>query len=289
MHRALILTAVTTPLMCVVLAGPAAWADTGGTAWNNGSYIGAGAQNAQPGGAPGPTSGGGSSASSCTYAPLSAQDQQVAADLAANSMGPGGNGPGTWYREICTYPNGTSSGQIVWAPAAAPVVNLNALAQQAANSVPLPSPTIRMNPAVGQEQVVHMTTWLWINKGDWQPVSATATAGPVSVTATATPESVVWRMGDGVGDVVCDGPGTAYDRSRAAASQTPSCSYEYTHASSDAPGGAFQVTATITYHVTWVATGAPGGGDLGVANRTATVPVRVAEIQAINGPSGQEG
>jgi hypothetical protein len=165
-------------------------------------------------------------------------------------------------------------------------VNLNALAQQAANSVPLPSPAIRMNPAVGQEQVVRMTTWLWIDRTDWQPVSATATAGPVSVTATAAPTSVEWRMGDGSGDVVCNGPGTAYDPSRPAASQTPSCSYTYTHASSNSPGGVFMVTATITYHVTWVAAGAPGGGDLGVATRSATVPVRVAEIQAINGPTG---
>jgi hypothetical protein len=178
----------------------------------------------------------------------------------------------------------------VWVPAGAPAaVNLNTLAQQAANSVALPLPVVRMNPAAGQEQVVHVKTWLWIDPGAWRPVSATATAGPVSVTATATPDSVEWQMGDGRGDVRCNGPGRPYDLSRSAASQTPTCSYTYTQASSNAPGGAFKVTATITYHVTWAATGAPGGGDLGVATRSTTVSVRVGEIQAINGPTRQGG
>jgi len=280
MHRALIAAAI-----AAVIGAPAAptsaWADTGGSAWNNGSSIGAGASAGAPGGSGTSGSGG---ASSCSYEPLSPQDQSDAADLYANGMGPGGSGPGTWYREICAGPNGTTSATIVWAPTA-PVVNVNALAQQAASATALPSPAVRRNPA--GEQVTQVQTWLWIDPGQWRPVSATATAGNVTVTATATPESVTFTMGDGGPPVTCDGPGTPYDPSRPASSQSTDCSYTYATSSNQAPGGAFMVTATVSYHVTWVAAGAPGGGDLGVATRSFTEPVRVAQIQALNQPTGQ--
>lgn len=49
-----------------------------------------------------------------------------------------------------------------------------------------------------------------------------------------------------------------------------------------APGGAFTVAATVTWRLSWTATGAPGGGALGTVTRTTEIPVRVAEIQALN-------
>src|SRR5437588_771114 len=72
-----------------------------------------------------------------------------------------------------------------------------------------PPPTVNLNPAATQDQLVELPTWLWIDPNQWRPVSATATAGPVSSTVTATPKHVVWKMGDGF-SVICNGPGTPY-------------------------------------------------------------------------------
>ena len=155
------------------------------------------------------------------------------------------------------------------------------LAQQASDRAPIPLPDVHLNPPESGEQVVNLTTWMWIDRSVWQPVSATASAGGVTVTATAAPESVRWAMGNG--DVVtCAGPGTPYDPNRPSSEQQSDCSYVYRHSSASAPDGAFTATATITWHVTWTAAGVAGGGDLGTASRTTTFAVRVAEIQAVN-------
>ena len=168
---------------------------------------------------------------------------------------------------------------MVWLPTRA--VDLRALAQQASDRAPIPFPDVHLNPPEGGEQVVNVTTWLWIDQSVWQPVSATASAGGVTVRATAAPESVRWAMGNG-DTVNCAGPGTAYDPDRPASEQHPDCSYVYRRSSASAPGGAFTASATITWHVTWTAAGVAGGGDLGTSARTTTFAVRVAEIEAVN-------
>jgi hypothetical protein len=163
-------------------------------------------------------------------------------------------------------------------------VNLPGLAQQAASQIPLAAPSIDMAPPATSEQLVNVSTWMWINPAAWQGQSATAAAGPVSATATATPVEVVWSMGDGQ-QIRCAGPGTPYDPSNPNA--TTNCSYTWPQSSAGQPDGAYQVTATVYWQVTWTATGAPGGGDLGqVAGPTARVAVRVAESQAVNTASG---
>jgi hypothetical protein len=168
--------------------------------------------------------------------------------------------------------------------AAVPALNPAVVAQQALSKLPLPSPVIEMAPPTTQDQLVNVSTWLWIDPGAWQPLSATATAGPVSATASAAPAEVVWQMGDG-NSVTCHGPGTPYDSSNPNA--TTNCSYTWSQSSTDQPGGAYQVTVTVYYQVTWAAAGAPGGGNLGlIAGPAAHVAVRVAESQAINSTPG---
>ena len=188
---------------------------------------------------------------------------------------------------VCAGPGVIDPMAPIWvtnAQAAAPQVNPAVLAQQAASQLPLTAPSIEMAPPATSEQLVNVSTWLWINPAAWQGQSATAAAGPVSATATATPVEVVWNMGDGQ-QISCAGPGTPYDPSNSNA--TTNCSYTWTQSSAGQPGGAYQVTATVYWQVTWTATGAPGGGNLGrVPGPAAHVAVRVAESQAVNTASG---
>jgi hypothetical protein len=163
-------------------------------------------------------------------------------------------------------------------------VNPVVLAQQALSKLPLAAPSIEMAPPTSSDQLVNVSTWLWINPEVWQSLSATAAAGPVSATATATPVEVVWTMGDG-DQITCDGPGTPYNPSDPNATST--CSYTWSQSSVGQPDGAYEVTATVHWQVAWTATGAPGVGNLGqVAGPAARVAVRVAESQAVNTAPG---
>lgn len=140
-----------------------------------------------------------------------------------------------------------------------------------------------MAPPTDRDQLVNVSSWLWVEAASWRPLSATASAGPVSATATAAPEEVVWDMGDGH-SVTCRGPGVPYDSSSPNA--TTYCSYTWTTSSAGQPDGVYRVTATVYYQAVWTAAGAPGGGSFGlIPGPSATVVVRVAESQAINNNS----
>jgi hypothetical protein len=184
------------------------------------------------------------------------------------------DGPGNWYGKVC--PDG--SGSIVWIPLAGPAVDPAAVAQEALDRASIPGPGIHLNP--DGRQYVNLETWLWVD--GWRSVSVTAAVGGVSVTVTARPDRVEWSMGDG-GRVICNGPGTAFDRHRSADGQHTNCSYTFHRSSTDQPGGAYSVRATSVWHVTWTATGAAQtSGDLGLIRRSDATAVRVSEIQAVN-------
>ena len=291
MHRAV---AFVVAVAAVLYAPAAAHADPGpgsggNQGWTDGQGVGATASSpGTPSGASTTSTGssGGGSAPVCTYTPLSPQESQFADENAAQGWGPAkGTGPGGWYREVCTVDaQGNTSGIVVWlaAPPGAPPVDPAALAQQALGFAPLYTPAIHLNPPANRDQLVGVTTWLWIS-GAWSPVSASASAGGVTVTTTAAPQRVTWNMGDGH-TVTCDGPGTPYDPSRPDAQ--PSCSYTYSSSSAGQQSGAYTITVTESWAVAWTANGAPPGtpaaGTLPAVTRTAQLPVRVAESQAIN-------
>jgi hypothetical protein len=168
-------------------------------------------------------------------------------------------------------------------PVGAPPVNPAVLGRQALSRLTLLAPSIEMAPPTDRDQLVDVSSWLWIESAVWRSLSATAAAGPVTATATAVPAEVVWNMGDGR-TVTCRGPGVPYDSSNPNA--TTYCSYTWTSSSAGQPGGAYRVTATVYYQAAWTAAGAPGGGNFGlIPGPTTTVAVRVAESQAINNNS----
>lgn len=184
-----------------------------------------------------------------------------------------------WYWVSCPDGDGGETRELVPVTPDAAVVDVDQLREEAVGRLELLHPTVAMNPT--GDQVVHVETWLWIDEGGWVPQSASVTAGGVTATVTATPRRVVWDLGNG--DVlVCDGPGTAYDPGRGADEQSSDCAYAYAHSSAGQPGDAYQLTATVEWDVAWAVSGAAGGGALPAMSTSTSVPVRVAEMQALN-------
>ena len=165
----------------------------------------------------------------------------------------------------------------------APAVDPAELAADALQRTPLPEPRISMSPSPDIPQLVNLTSFLWLPAEQWQPVTASASAGGVTSTVTATPMRVIWNMGQG-DTVTCDGPGVPYQRGVPDDQQPSSCHYTYRRSSAGQPGQSFTVTATIEWKATWTASGAAGGGDLGTVSRSSSTPIQVAEIQTINTP-----
>ena len=201
--------------------------------------------------------------------------------------------PGAWYSQMCQNPDGTRDVRTLYSPDGSPPSpggsappDPRALAQQALQRVPLPSPSIAMSPGGDIPLLVNLPTFLWIEPAQWSPVTASASAGGVTSTVTATPERVVWDMGQG-DSVTCNGPGAPYVPTLPDDAQPSDCSYTYRASSARSPDKTFTVTATVEWHVTWSASGAPGGGDLGTSRRASTTIVRVAEIQVLNAPAAR--
>lgn len=262
-------------VLLLVSAGPAS-ADGGqGDGWVDSETgdIGAGAHSGGQSDGAGGGAGGSGSGVTCTYSTVDQEISDIADDMAAHGWGPPrGDGPGAWYRRICSDGTGT----VVWVAAG---VDPAALAQEALDRTNVPLPGARFNPSPPQDLIVNLETWLWLD--NFAPVGASASAGAVTVSVTASPVSVRWSMGNG--DVVdCATGGTAYDPNRSPDDQTTDCSYTYRHSSASAPEGQFTVTTTVTWHVTWTATGIAAGGDLGQLSRTSATQVRVAEVQAVH-------
>ena len=275
MHRRL------TPILILAslaLTPLAAYADGTADAFNDGQQVGTVATESRV--VPASLAKGRASKPTCTYQLLTGDDAVLAEKFAAKGWGTAkGDGPGSWYRKVCTNTAGQESATVVWVPPRR--ADPRALAEDASDRAPIPLPGIRLSPHEGTEQVVGIETWLWIDPAQWQPVSSSASAGAVTATATAVPESVTWSMGNG-DTVTCSGPGTPYEPAAAAAGQKPACSYTFRQSSARAPEGEYRLHATVTWRVTWSASGAPGGGALGTVTRTSAVAIRVAEIQAVN-------
>lgn len=280
MHRRRLVTRTVAITLAIAL-GLAAGTDVsvaGGTvdAWIEDDHVGAAATSGGSVYAHVPT---GIVASSCAWTRLTPEHADIADDMARAGIGAErGTEPGAWYRRTCDHPDGTTRPSVHWV---VDRVDPAALAEQAADRVPIPAPGLGINPSPESGAVVFVDTWLWVDPAAWRPVSAQAAAGGLTVTATASPRRVVWDMGNG-DQITCDGPGTPYDPSRSAAEQSTDCSYTYRHSSARAEGGAYTVTATVVWQVTWAVAGGAGGGDLGAASRSQSVRVPVKEIQAVN-------
>lgn len=153
-------------------------------------------------------------------------------------------------------------------PEPAEVVPTAAVAEMARDQLTIPTPTIHTAPS--PRTYVKVRTSLWIDRQDFAPRVARASAGGQTVTATAEPQSVVWNMGENT--VTCTTAGSP---------KGTDCGYTYNRSSAGRPGGAYTISATITWRVTWTCTGAcdQAGGTLDDMSSTSTSPLIVSEIQ----------
>ncbi|MEI5009070.1 hypothetical protein RB196_18850 [Streptomyces sp. PmtA] len=143
-------------------------------------------------------------------------------------------------------------------PGARQQVPVEVVVQRAVERLELPTPVIRTSPDEDFAQVVHVPTWMWVERSTWGPVSASAAVDGVKVTATARPQRAVWLIGEG-GTVVCRGPGTPYSDANSPKAPSPDCGYTYRRASLSAPDRAFTVSVRVTWDVEW-----HGAGQVGV-------------------------
>ncbi|WP_075847955.1 hypothetical protein [Saccharomonospora sp. CUA-673] len=162
-------------------------------------------------------------------------------------------------------------------PRPRPAPSPEQLARQAYNQLRLPSLGIHASPA--ERQLVNLPTWLWMDSGQWRPVTASASVPGVSVTATATPKSVTWSMGDGA-SVTCDGAGTPFPPGSDPQAASPDCGHTYRQSSRGQGNDSFPVSATVDWTVTW--SGAGQRGTFPGLTTTSNTTFSVAESQALN-------
>lgn len=138
-------------------------------------------------------------------------------------------------------------------------------------------------PGTGGVGLIGLPTWLWTSVDldadggiHWVPAGSPATVTIAipgdSLTLVATFVSISYDMGDGR-TVTCDGPGVAYDPTKAGI--RPPCGHVYQR-----PGD-YTVTGTTTWHVTWSATDGQSGvitPDVQRQGVPVTLHIRQAEV-----------
>lgn len=187
---------------------------------------------------------------------------------------------GGWFMQVCGNDTNMLGTAPQWIANPPQPVDPAVLARQASADLALPSPDIRANPDPRHDLLVQIPIWLWVDPSTWGARSATASVPGVSVTATARPTQVRWDMGDGT-TVTCTGAGTPWRADTDPSAASPDCGHVYRRSSAASSGAAFTIRATVTWTVSWVGGGTDG--TLPPLTTTATLTVRVAESQAING------
>jgi len=160
---------------------------------------------------------------------------------------------------------------------------------QAASELQLPTPSLTLSPVT--TGYVNLAEWLAVAPSIWHLFTTSAQAcnvgGCTTATATATPAIVRWNTGDG-SFVTCNGPGTAYTPDLSAAAQSTNCSHIYRATSANQPnpegnpnGGAFTVTAAVTWVVAWSGPDGSAGALPSLVTQTST-SLKVAQIESVN-------
>ncbi|WP_443042606.1 hypothetical protein [Streptomyces sp. NBC_00344] len=150
-------------------------------------------------------------------------------------------------------------------------------------------PDTKVTLAPGGATKVNLPTWAWLDKGDFKPVSVTASVPVLNISATTTATPVSLKIEPGTADAELypasgecaingDGSiGTPY--ANGDADKTPPCGLTYLRASGN--NGPYKLKATITWKINWTGTGG-AGGTLPTGTFGTTQDVTVDEIQAVN-------
>jgi hypothetical protein len=176
---------------------------------------------------------------------------------------------GAWYEKTC---DGAFVGA-VYLTATPETVNPATLAAGVLRRMTIPLPDVSLSPAV--DQIVNLPSWLWIS--NWAPLTGSATLGGVTVTVTAQPSTARWVFGDG--NTSTCAPGVAWS---ADANPAEACTHTWAKSSAGEPSDSYRLRLAVNWTASYTVSGGAGGGTLPPLTRTAELPVRVAEVQAIN-------
>ena len=213
----------------------------------------------------------------CTYSSTDPLDGTAAPALR--------EGGGRWVFVYCG--DSGQAGGWTWVAAGKGALALPSPAQLARQAwarlvpkVDVPQYNPHRRDGAGGGTVVGFDTWLWLGGGGMAERSASASAGTNSATVTAQVASVSFDPGDGSPPLICAGGGVPYDPARPDA--VSDCVHRYLHPSATAAGGAFVLTVRVVWSASWTGTGGTGG-TLPPLTVAAQTPIRVVELQAVNG------
>jgi hypothetical protein len=222
------------------------------------------------------TDGSSSNPDVCTYITLAEAQNQflVSAAVAAEYEAPIGyiylvqDCPDQWFGvQVLLFPDGGR-------------LTTQDLAEQAFAEISPPTLSVGTAPPPGQDGLVGLPEWLWIDAADYLTLSKTVSLAGLSATVVAKPGPLIVNPGDGHASFTCAGPGTPYNPAESAASQQSDCTILYTRPSTGQPGNEFTVTVSVTWAATWTGTGGTGG-TLGPITRTTTIELPVAQAEAV--------
>lgn len=251
-----------------VTATPAA-ADGAGGAITDDSGIDYGALVGHGGGGR-PNSGGGGGGSSgpiCTYRLMGGPEHFPVYDTDGTLIEV--EAGGAWYEKTC---DGVFMGA-VYLRGTPNAVDPSEVAAEVLRRMTVPVPELALSPT--GDQVVNLPSWLWI--ANWEPLTGTASVGGVTVRVTASPSSARWTFGDGA-SLSC-APGVPWSPG---ADPGRACTHTWTRSSASRPAENYPLGVSVTWSASYSVTGGAGGGALPSITRTSTLPVRVAEVQAVN-------
>ncbi|MEV5978159.1 hypothetical protein [Streptomyces sp. NPDC052114] len=161
------------------------------------------------------------------------------------------------------------------------------LASYAYDKINVPDTEVEMKPQ--GKSTVNLPTWVWLDKGKFEPVKVRAELPGTGIWAETTAKPVSLHLDPGTADaetfpsdgecaVNDDGSiGTPYRKG--SSKEDPPCGIKYERATGGAP---FQMKASITWEITWEGSDNDGVHDLPNGTFEGTQDVNVQEIQSIN-------
>ncbi|WP_340288505.1 hypothetical protein [Aquipuribacter hungaricus] len=185
---------------------------------------------------------------------------------------------GSYVSRDCTASGGGRA--VLWVPAGdgavpagVPAVTAAMLAQEARNSLQLPTPAVGVNPdgLNGNPALVNLPTWWWVTNAE--PLTQRTAVGPVWAEVSAQPVTSVWVTSEGDRSE-CAGLGFAWARGMDD-HERGSCSHTYRQADAGE-----QAEVQVVWRVSWVGSGGTSG-TLDPFTMTASQAVPVYERQAI--------
>jgi hypothetical protein len=195
---------------------------------------------------------------------------------------------GTWVMVRCPdHPNSVLAGDVyaLYEPAEPTRRVVDLVVARAYDRTQLTPIEVVASPDGSPERplLTQLPTWLWIDSGQWAPVSASASLPGITATVTAAPsDRVRWSL-SGQGrraalSVICDGPGVGYDFTLSEDRQHSDCTLTPVR-TADADGASLSLRVTWDYAVACAPIACPVS--LPAVVTESVQPVTIIEVRGV--------